>query len=421
MKQYRMVETKAEKAVFAAFLFAMLLLARDTLITSSILGFTRSQFLMLGLICAYGVVFLVRNRRAWKDMLLDRRMGAAAVCALLLLLPMVIKGDWQMMYFSILICLLFSVFLSYFTTYQTVAKYYVGMLTLLGLYSVLATYVLKDLAYTGKLPVPVFENSNGWTFYNFGLGYVVTWEFWNRNFGIFREPGVYQFFVLLALYLNNDCVIWNRGWKLWAVNAALAVTMISTFAIGGFIEMGLLAVFLYFDKKYYRTKWGKRAGIALVLMVPLAVLFILFRLMFRYSGMTIYYEFYDMFLRLTTDSDSLIDRLSAITTNIRIFFQHPLFGDSISNVLHGTNHNTSSTLILYAVLGILGGSLNVAAWTALAWKKERCVLGNLALLVILFMSFNTQNLVADLFFWLFPMMALLQRGLPALPFSDRKV
>ncbi len=421
MTLYPMFDTKAKKAAFGVFLFAMLLLARDTLITSSILGFTKSQFLMLGLICACGMLFLARNRRAWKDLLLDRRMAAAALCAFVLLIPMIAKGDWQMMYFSILICLLLPIFLSYFTTYEEIAKYYVVMLSLLGVYSVFATYFLKDLAYFGRIPVSTFENSSGWTFYNFGLAYVVTWEFWNRNFGIFREPGVYQFFVLLALYLNNYAVSWDRSWKLWLANAVLAVTMVSTFAIGGFIEMGLLAVFLYFDKKYYKTKWGKRAGIAVVVLVPLGAAFIAFRLLFQYSGMTIYYEFYDMFRRLTTDSDSLVDRLSAITANLGFFLRRPVFGDTIANVLHGTNHNTSSTLILYAVLGVVGGSLNVAAWIALAWKRERCLLGNGMLLLILFMSFNTQNLVADVFFWLFPMMALLQRGLPLLPLRDRKV
>ena len=41
------------------------------------------------------------------------------------------------------------------------------------------------------------------------------------------------------------------------------------------------------------------------------------------------------------------------------------------------------------------------------------VLGiNLALLLVLFASFNTQNLIADVFFWLFPVMAVVERVLP---------
>ena len=110
----------------------------------------------------------------------------------------------------------------------------------------------------------------------------------------------------------------------------------------------------------------------------------------------------------------MVDRQNAIVTNLQFLIRNPLVGDTIANVLHGTNHNTSSTLLLYAILGIVGGTLNVAGWIALVWNRNRKVLGNLVLLLILFLSFNTQNLVANVFFWMFPMMALVERGLPLL-------
>ena len=121
-----------------------------------------------------------------------------------------------------------------------------------------------------------------------------------------------------------------------------------------------------------------------------------------------------MFLRLTTPSDSSVDRGSALIIDLRMFLDHPLLGSKIAPVLHGTNHNTSSTLILFAITGVFGGLLHLATWVALLWKKERNVFINLLLLLIFLMSFNTQNLIADVFFWLFPCMALVERGLPVL-------
>lgn len=421
MKRYSLMETKWGKVVFGIFLFAMLLLARDTLISSCLIGFTKSQFLMLGLICLFGLVFLIRNRASWKEILTDRRMVMFAASALILLIPMLGKRDWQMMYFSILLCLFFAVFLTYFVTLQEVAKYYVIILAVLGAYSLVGMYVLKDLVADCVIWVPIFTNSAGMQFYNFGLTYVVPWEYWHRNFGIFREPGVYQFFLILGIYLNHYAVSWKRNAMMWLVTAVLTVTMISTFAIGGFIELGLLAVFLYFDKKYYRMKGGKVLGAAAAAVLAALVIHIIAKISTPNFEQTIYYEFYDMFRRLTSDSDSLVDRISAILTSARIFLEHPLLGDRIVNVLHGTAHNTSSTLILYAILGVVGGTLNAAAWIALAWKRERCILGNLVLLVILFLSFNTQNLVADVFFWLFPYMALTEAAVPKLKYPERKV
>ena len=420
MKQYPLLENKTARILFGLYLTAMLFLSRDTLFSSSLVGFQKSQLLMFGLIAVLGVWFLVRNFRDIKAILRDHRMILLAVSAALLLVPMLLKQDWQLMYFSILLCLLFAVFLTFFTTGREVSKYYVVILCVLGAYSIIATYGLRELAQAGKIHPSVFYNSNEWDFYNFGFAYAVTWEYWNRNFGIFREPGVYQFFVLLGLFLNNYYVDWDKLWKTWICNVTLVATMISTFAIGGFAELGLFAVFLFFDKKLYREKWGRAVGIAAVLAVLAVVGYFFYRMKQPDFGLSMFYEFYDMFLRLFTKSDSSTDRLDAVLTNVQIFAKHPLLGDTIANVLHGTNHNTSSTLLLFAILGVSGGLLNVAAWVALAWDRNRGLFGNLLLLLILFMSFNTQNLVANVFFWLFPMMALAERGLPQLKLSAKK-
>ena len=412
MKQYPLLNNRAAKVLFALFLTAMLFLSRDTLFSSCLLGFAESQVVMLGLIVLLGAAFLWMNRNVFVSILKDRRMLVLLASVLVVVLPMAVKRDWQLMYFSILLCVLTAVFLTYFTSSREVAKYYVVILVVLGLYSLVATYGLKWPARAEIITPPIFYNSNEWEFFNFGFTYVVPASHWYRNFGIFREPGVYQFFVLLAVFLNNYSVDWDKPWKLWLCNVVLAITMLSTFAIGGFAELGLFVPFLYIDKKYYREKWGRIAAATVILLFLGIVGCMIWRMFQPYFEHSMFYEIYDMYLRLFTKSDSATDRMDAIWTNLHFFAQNPLAGDVIASVLHGTNHNTSSTLLLYAILGIAGGTLNVAGWVALAWKRERHLLGNLILLLILFMSFNTQNLVANVFFWLFPMMALVERGLP---------
>ena len=69
---------------------------------------------------------------------------------------------------------------------------------------------------------------------------------------------------------------------------------------------------------------------------------------------------------------------------------------------------------MFSGFGVLGGLFHVVGWVAFVWEKNRKTWVNLALLLIMFMSFNTQNLIADVFFWLFPMMALVEKGLPLL-------
>ena len=190
MKQYSLLNNKPTKALFALFLVAMLFLSRDTLFSSCLMGFAKSQILMMGLILMLGVVFLWVNRSAFLEILKDRRILMLLASALLIVLPMALKQDWQLMYFSILFCVLTAVFLTYFTSAREVAKYYVVILVVLGLYSILATYGLKKLARAEILVPSVFVNSNDWKFYNYGFAYVMTYKYWFRNFGIFREPGV---------------------------------------------------------------------------------------------------------------------------------------------------------------------------------------------------------------------------------------
>ena len=404
-QQYPFPGGRAGRAVLWTALFLLLLLARDTLLTSCLVGFTTAQLLGMALAAVLALVFAVYNRRQLPFICRDRRLILAAVFAAGLLVPMLLKRDWQMMYFSILFCPLLAIAASFAVRWEQAAKAYVQMIAALAAYSLLCTYVLKGMAQG----LPVFENASQWPFYNFGLSFVVTWPAWFRNFGIFREPGVYQFFLLLGLYLNNYAAQWDKPWKLWLCNGVLAVTMLSTFSVAGVAALGAFAVFLYWDKKYYRTRQGRWA-LAVAGLAVLAVLaHLAYTLMTQQFGGSIYYEFYDMFLRLTSGGESSSDRMNAVHTDLSYLLKNPIVGAPIAQVFESTAHNTSSTLILYAILGVAGGSLGLLVWVWMLWDRRRCLLGNLWLVGVMLLSFNTQNLVADVFFWLFPVLALAQR------------
>lgn len=394
-------------------MLALLLLCRDALLVPSLVGFYKAQFLFLGLIALLGLGFLVANRHRLTEILRDPRLLLVAASAVICLLPMLVKRDWQLMYCSVLLCLLLGIFFSFFTEVRELAKTYVLVVTVLGVYSLLAAYVLRLGVDRGLWEMPVFYNSVGVEFYNFFLSCVPESYVKGRNFGIFREPGVYQFFLLLALYLNNDWLCWDRAWKQWCINGLLAVTMVSTFATGGVIEMGLLAVLLFFDKKWYRERKLRLAALGVIgLGIALAAVCIV-------KKNDLYWSVYDMFYgKFLGDNESGPDRIASIVETGKLFFTSPLVGWDLWSVLHVSLNVTSSTMILFSGFGILGGVFHVLPWLALVWKKERKFWVNGAYLVILLMSFNTQNLIADIFLWLFPMMALTDRVVPRL--ADRR-
>ena len=112
MTHYPFPDSRGTKIAFAAFFTAMLFLARDSMFTTAVIGFEKAQFLMLGVICLLGAAFLIVNRRKLPQILKDRRMIVAGIAAAVCLLPMLVKRDWQLMYFSVLLCLLTAVLLS---------------------------------------------------------------------------------------------------------------------------------------------------------------------------------------------------------------------------------------------------------------------------------------------------------------------
>ena len=406
MKQYRFPEKNIWKAAFCIYLFVLLLLARDTLITTCLVGFYPSQLTVAGLIVALGFLFLSIKRRELPQLMKDRRMLAFAIAAVLILLPMAVKLDLQLMYFSVLLCIFFAILLSYFVTLKEAARCYVVMMTCLAAWSVFAVYLGRIPVDRGIVKLPVFINAGGRDFYNFGLSFVSIREVKYRNFGIFREPGVYQYFLILALLLHNYILSWDKPWKFWVINIILVVTALTTFSTNGVVEAGLMVLVVFFDKKLYKDRKILICAIALAVLAVLGVTVILMR------GGDLAFTLKQMFAKLYTLNRSSSARLDAIVADVGFFLRNPLFGERISTVFAAVEHNTTSTMLMFAMFGICGGGLHLASWVALVWDRERKLWVNLALLVIMLMSFNTQNIIADMFFWLFPILALTEKGLP---------
>lgn len=412
MNYYRFPENKVVKICFPLFLLILQMVARSTMYTSTFLGFSMSQVIMIGLILVIGLSFLAVNRKNLKQVFLDRRMLAFGCAALVILGPMLIKQDWQAMYFSILLCWFFAVFLTYFTTVEELGRWYVLIFAFLSVYSLAGIFVMKPLVHAGILPGNNFDSPGGWHMFNFGLTFVcdknIHMDDALRAFGIFREPGLYQIFLFVAIQLNNYTVQWDRQWKMWAVDVVLFTSLLTTFATGGVLALGLYIVFLFFDKGLYKNKHLRLLAVVLVIAGIAALAAALAQ------GGTWAYELVGMVEKIYKQTYSYTDRLDAIAADAAMFLQNPIFGAGLAEVMYSVANNTATSPILFAVFGIVGGCVHVLSWVALAWKKERHLLMNLILMVILFIPFNTQNVVPDMFFWLFPIMALTEWCLPRL-------
>lgn len=406
MTYYRFPDNKLVKLCFPLALLILQMVARSTMYTSIFLGFTLSQAVMIGTIVLIGFTFLAVNRKKLKAVLTDRRMLLFGMAAMVILLPMLVKGDWQLMYFTILLSWFFAIFLTYFTTVEELGKYYVLILTALSALSLVGLFVLKPMVHMGWIPGNPFDSPGGWHMFNFGLTFVCDKNLHMvnalRNFGIFREPGLFQIFLFVAIQLNNYTVNWDKPWKMWAVDAVLFMTLLTTFATGGVLALGIYIVFLFFDKGLYRDR---RMQILAAAVVAAGILLLVYALR---KGGSWAYELIGMVEKFVYRSYSFDARIESVVADAELFVSHPILGADMNEVVYAVPNNTATSAILFAVFGIVGGCVHVLSWAALAWRKERHWLMNVILMVILFIPFNTQNVMHDMFFWLFPAMALAQ-------------
>ena len=408
MKMYRFPDNRITKIGIGLLLFSLLVLSRDTLVFSCILGVEMTYLCTIGILLFTGMIFLYVNRKNLKSVFTDQRLLLVLFTTVIMLLPMIWKRDWQMMYFSILLCVYISVFLSYFLNSKEIAKCFIWITLVLAVWSIFATYILRELPDRGLLNVPVFFNVKEKDFYNFGFAFVSVDFQEYRNWGIFREPGVYQYFLILPLYLNNYVVEWEKRNFQLLVNVVLSLAMVLTVSTNGVVELALLIIVIFFDKKLYKNTavlWGAIVCTGLLLA---AVIFSVISESFLYDYL------YKVFAKIFLMTGSTTHRLDAIFTDLKFFLENPFFGEKIATVLYSVKNNTTSTMTMFAFFGIVGGLFHVVSWFAFVWSNQRSVWSNLALLAILFIAFNTQFLNANLFFWLFPMMALVERGLPFL-------
>lgn len=401
-KRYPFPQKKVFQVLFGLYLFSILYFCRVSQVSYYLLGFYKSQFLSLNITLLALLVFLIYQRKHLLQIVFNYRIALAILFAAAVLIPMCVKKDWQMMYFSILLSILMGVFFSYFVSCAQAGKGFCVVMTILAAYSLAAFFALRPLADRGILTPPVFVNAYGGEFYNYLLAFVPKTLVRDRNFGIFREPGVYQFFLFLALYLCFYHVQWGKQTSMWVCGGILCLTLLSTFSTGAIAAMAVLLLTVYFEKKLYRSSLGKLLT-ALVLGLGIAFLAYLF-----IRKPPLYATLLYMFQKVTPGNPSFDDRFESIHVNLHLLSFRPKVGRDVSYVLEIIADNTSSTTILFAILGIFSGWLHVIAWLCLVLRGKGHIVTKLLCLLALAVTFNTQNLISDPYFWIFPIMALIE-------------
>lgn len=313
------------------------------------------------------------------------------------LITCIINIDYSVKYLYEILLLFISYFIVKALPFEKFILIFSDIIYVLGLFSIIV-YVgyLVTPAFIEKLPQVV--NGNGLTRYFCGLS-VIGPEAYAipRNYGIFREPGVFIIYLCLGLLIEIFNTNHNKR-KIFV----LCLSLLTTFSTAGYIvAIFIVVTYLLFGKNVKRT-------------VKYSIILIIIILYFIMSFMLSEYSLFNyVFGKFMYQNDSTDSRFGSIAVNLHIWLSDILsflFGsgytyleDSFrvaSNKLGAGGHNTNTILRLFAVHGFFFGILYLKSLYSFCRKHYNGI--SFCVLLVFFMLLSNEEIMTSFLIYIFP-------------------
>ena len=263
----------------------------------------------------------------------------------------ILSADDPTKYFFEILTFFTALLISTLLDFQKFKLYYVKAVLSIAIFSIFVS-VIYLFAYPILSTFPIIENKSGHSFYYlfFSLAMIPTPYIPYRNYGIFREPGVYAIFLAIALVFELF-----GGMRINIKRMSILVlTILTTLSSAGYILLILvLAVFLLTKQNGVVHNRLKYLMAAFLLVAGILLLF----------DDSIYNSVFDKFHSTNSSTNS---RIGSILVNVQIFFdniKHMFFGAGYGYVEQNfkrisvicdiiASDNTNTILKMLAVHGI---------------------------------------------------------------------
>lgn len=237
---------------------------------------------------------------------------------------MILTRDIRPGYFFMVMIYLDCVLLLCIFSAEKIYEFVYKSVYLIALFSLIA-YVVQIFVPSLLSMLPTIENTAGIDFYFAGLtNLAYRTDNLVRNWGPFREPGVFQAFIMVALYYG---MLIEKKAKLMH-NLVLIVALLTTFSTTGYIALIFLLLASLVSKN--NEDLEQRRMVKTIIAITSC--------MVLYLGMftdLLYREGYgSVFGKLfgTYESLSMNSRIAGIEVNLRMMLESPLWGNGISYV-----------------------------------------------------------------------------------------
>lgn len=241
---------------------------------------------------------------------------------------------------------------------------------------------------------PIISNYESRDYYFVLFSNVSYFDGLSRNFGIFREPGVYTIFLIVALI--GEMLILDNKWK--KLNIVLfCIGLFTTFSTAGYILLFALAA-------YYLFVYHDSIKESVIILIAILL------------GFLVAYQFgmLDMVFEKFSDGTNMygswFSRMSSITKNFEITLENPVFGIGryalydITLAVDGVyvaEANTNTILIGSAAYGAAFGVLTLFSCLRFSYYicKKR-IFSTIVIFLILIAALSNEDMGQNYLYYL---------------------
>lgn len=284
-----------------------------------------------------------------------------------------------------------------FSEFADIFKKYIFVLSLFSiLIFVIANYYASLLEY-----FPTGENIAGVAFTNLYVGSIYKGVGEVRSASIFREPGVFAIYILLAvmfeLFLSKKINI--------KFIACFLIALLATFSTTAFVVMSFMVI-------GYMLKRGVSNFQSKIILSALFFLIVTFIFGLQED------LYFKVFSKLDSDSASFgssIARIASIVVNLEIFTNHPFFGSGLGNYgnlfeeysymhfgvpLEASGQSTNSVMSVLATYGFLYGLIVIFGLMRFPGRLSGRLVVKSILFISLGLMFSSQDMRYSLLFYI---------------------
>jgi len=406
-EEHKYKKNKLFKIYGFILLFLTIILSRNTLISNNLFGFYKSTILLMLVFIPLMIMYFYNK--------VYKKMDLIFIIILLSIgFSIILKGDIQLYNLSVLAYLIIAYIFIKMYELKDIIKWYIIILLFLSLYSLLFIYIIYPMLVSSfgihKLLnfSNFFYNSISTPFLNFGFAFPVVIQGYVRNFGIFTEPGIYQFYLLVALLISGySNVTLNKKIRKFLI-FIFGLTLITTFSSSGYLCLLILSSY-YIINYYLKIKNNltkKQKEIIWGIFILLLIVFVLYVIFINNTFTSMIKA---VIIKFFSSNESTNVRLYSVIYTLKLFFTSILVGNKLSLVLDNSVIITNTNITFLAVYGLIAGLCLLILHYRFSEKLSINRKEIFIIFILTLLSVNNHMFIGAQSFWLLMMIGLKEK------------